>query len=453
MLKTLLCAAITIFAFEVSWAGGNCLDTDRVQNEVFSIFTVKSEDSNLKFDACDSKNILRKFAQAILFIKDTPAEKIPAELDLELQDSNPYSYFAARIKTVVFDSVGESRCGTTTMAYVLSDEENTLHVCPYLNIFDMLTMASTLIHESRHIEGYPHSRCQHGTMAIGGGFACDKDYHDYRGSYAVGTLFEARLAISPSSNPVVKLQARSRAVVSLLERFNKLPLDMKTGALLQAADGDVYFYDGEQSQVIMQVPADSILTTRTSLPTFFDSASAQVKSFVYGLGFVETAGEYAQSFRSNYSAQDRTELVDVSYSGDYSCLLFKTKIICGADADPDKELSLGDIQPRQFLSTSNSVMVQKDILYIATAEGDLYPLPMYWKDFQKMKNSDLKKSLTVQNLVSLGPLPGQGEIAVTLTGKALILSNRSWMAPLGLPQVPFRKVFAPYYWSKKLETF
>ncbi|MNL32468.1 hypothetical protein D3C87_1543210 [compost metagenome] len=178
-----------------------------------------------------------------------------------------------------------------------------------------------------------------------------------------------------------------------------------------------------------------------------------MKSFVYGLGFVDTAGDYAQSFRSSYSAQDRENLIDVSYSGDYSCLLFKTKIICGADADPDRELALGDIEPVQFLSSGNSVMVQKDILYIATADGDLYPLPMYWKDFQKMKSEGLRKSLTVQNLVSLGPLGGQGEIAVTMTGKALVLSDRSWTAPKGLPQVPFRKVFAPYYWSKKLETF
>jgi hypothetical protein len=225
--------------------------------------------------------------------------------------------------------------------------------------------------------------------------------------------------------------------------------------LLQTAKGAVLFYDGEQVTELMQVPENSILTTRSSLPTFFDRINAQVQSYIFGGAFIKTAGEYAESFRLKYSASQRESLLDVSYTGDYSCLLFKDKIRCGADADPDIEISLGDLDPVQFLSSSNSVLVQKNALNIATRDGAVYNLPVYWDDLRNKQASALTLDPVVRNLVSLGPWNDNQEIAVTVDGKVLTYSDldQSWNQVEGLPAEPFQKLMAPYYWSPRLDQF
>jgi hypothetical protein len=455
MFKTLLGIILFICSYSQAQAVDSCLDASRVQAEVFSQFHITTQDKSLKYDNCADSNILRKFAEALLFLKDVPVGLAPADLDLGILGTSPFGFFTDRISNIVFDAKTNSRCGNSVMAYVLSGEKATMHICPYLNQFDAFTMSGTLVHEARHVEGFSHARCKHGLMAVTGSAACDPDYQDYKGSYATGTEYEIKISYSTAVNPMLRQQARSRAVVGLLERYNELPLGMKTGALLQTAKGAVLFYDGEQVTELMQVPENSILTTRSSLPTFFDRINAQVQSYIFGGAFIKTAGEYAESFRLKYSASQRESLLDVSYTGDYSCLLFKDKIRCGADADPDIEISLGDLDPVQFLSSSNSVLVQKNALNIATRDGAVYNLPVYWDDLRNKQASALTLDPVVRNLVSLGPWNDNQEIAVTVDGKVLTYSDldQSWNQVEGLPAEPFQKLMAPYYWSPRLDQF
>ena len=250
-------------------------------------------------------------------------------------------------------------------------------------------------------------------------------------------------------------QARSRAVVGLLERFNELPLEMKTGALLQNTQGQVLFFDGEDATEIMQVPVNSILTTRSSLPTFFDRLNAQVQSYIFGGTFIQTAGEYADIFRRKFSATDREELLDVSYVGDYSCLLFKDKIRCGADSDADVEFSLQGLDPVQLISSSSSVLVESYALNIAMRDGRVYALPAMWKDLQKMAGSELKPTTKLRNVVSLGPWKADQEIAVTTAGKVVLYvgPDKPWQTVEALSTQSFQKLMAPYFWSPKLDQY
>jgi hypothetical protein len=443
------------FACSQALAADSCLDAARVEAEIFSQFHIVTEDPKIKYDNCATDNILRKFAEALLFLKDVHVGQAPADLDLGILGSNPFGFFTDRISTVIFDARTNRRCSSSVMAYVLSGDKATMHVCPYLNQFDAFTMSSTLVHEARHVEGYNHARCNHGLMAVTGSAACDPDYQDYKGSYATGTEYEIKISYSTEVSDLLRQQARSRAVVGLLERFNKLPLGMKTGALLQTDKGSVLFFDGEQATEIMRVPQDSILTTRSSLPTFFDRLNAQVQSYIFGGVFITTAGEYAESFRRKFSAQERTDLLDVSYSGDYSCLLFKDKIRCGADSDPDVEISLAGLDPVQFVSSPNSVLVPKNALNIATRDGAIYNLPVYWADLQKLPQGALPLDPDLKNVVSLGPWLANQEIAVTTDGQVMVYTpdNRSWNKAQNLPQESYLKLMAPYYWSPRLEQF
>lgn len=440
-------------ASSVAQAADSCLDAARVESEIFSQFHVVIEDPKVKYDNCANDNILRKFAEALLFLKDVQVGLAPDDLELGLVGTSPFGFFTDRISTVIFDAKSNRRCGALTMAYVLSNDKATMHICPYLNQFDAFTMSSILVHEARHVDGFSHARCDHGLMAVTGSAACDPNYQDYKGSYATATEYEIKISYSPEVSGLLRQQARSRAVVGLLERFNELPLEMKTGALLQTSKGAVLFFDGEKATQILQVPEDSILTSRSSLPTFFDRLNAQVQSYIFGGSFISTAGEYADIFRRKFSAQDRANLLDVSYTGDYSCLLFKDKIRCGADADPDVEMTLANIEPVQFLSSSNSVLVQNNSLNIATRDGALYNLPVFWKDLQKLAGTPLPRDPQIKNLVSLGPWKTHQEIAVTTDGQVMVFSasDKTWNKAQGLPSESFQKLMAPYYWSPRLD--
>jgi hypothetical protein len=453
MFKTLFGIILIVLLNSAAQAADSCLDTSRVNSEIFNQFDIVTEDSNIKYDNCADDNIIRKLAEALLFLKDVRVGMIPDDLDLGILGTSPFGFFTDRISTIVFDAKSNNRCGSSVMAYVLSGEKATMHICPYLNQFDAFTMSSTLVHEARHVNGFSHARCKHGLMAVTGSAACDPNYHEYKGSYATGTEYEIKISYSPEVSGLLRQQARSRAVVGLLERFNELPLGMKTGALLQTTQGTVLFFDGEQATELLQVPENSILTSRSSLPTFFDRANAQVQSYIFGGVFVNTAGEYADSFRRKFSAQERADLLDVSYTGDYSCLLFKDKIRCGADADPDIEMNLSGIDPVQFLSSPNSDLVQKNALNIATHDGAIYNLPVFWKDLQKMTGKSLPRDPYLKNLVSLGPWIDNQEIAVTTDGQVMIFSaeSKSWMKAEGLPAESFQKLMAPYYWSPRLD--
>lgn len=455
MFKRLVGVFTFLFAFSGAHAADSCLDANRVQDEVFGQFQIITENQDLKYDNCKEANLLRKFAEAILFLKDIPVSMAPADLDLGILGTSPFEFFTKRISTVVFDAKTNRRCGTSTMAYVLSGEKATLHICPYLNQFDAFTMSSTLVHEARHVEGYSHARCDHGLMAVTGSAACDPNYERYKGSYAVGTEYEIKISFSPAVSGLLQQQARSRAVVGLLERFNELPLEMKTGALLQNTQGQVLFFDGEDATEIMQVPVNSILTTRSSLPTFFDRLNAQVQSYIFGGTFIQTAGEYADIFRRKFSATDREELLDVSYVGDYSCLLFKDKIRCGADSDADVEFSLQGLDPVQLISSSSSVLVESYALNIAMRDGRVYALPAMWKDLQKMAGSELKPTTKLRNVVSLGPWKADQEIAVTTAGKVVLYvgPDKPWQTVEALSTQSFQKLMAPYFWSPKLDQY
>lgn len=455
MFKTLFGIILILLVNSAAQAADSCLDAARVEAEIFSQFQIVTEDSKIQYDNCDDGNILRKFAEALLFLKDTQVGAAPADIDLGILGNSPFGFFTDRISTVVFDAKANRRCASSVMAYVLSNEKSTMHICPYLNQFDAFTMSSTLVHEARHVEGYSHARCAHGLMAVTDSAACDPNYHQYKGSYATGTEYEIKVSYSPEVSGLIRQQARSRAVVGLLERFNELPLGMKTGALLQTTKGAVLFFDGEKATEIMQVPAGSILTSRSSLPTFFDRIGAQVQSYIFGGVFVSTAGEYADTFRRKFSAQEREELLDVSYTGDYSCLLFKDKLRCGADTDADVEISLAGLEPVQFLSSTNSILVEKNALNIATRDGAVYNLPVFWKDFQQMPGKTLPRDPDLKNVVSLGPWQNNQEIVVSTDGRVLLFSGRQkpWGKVEGLPLETFEKLIAPYYWSPRLDEF
>ncbi|WP_413290545.1 hypothetical protein [Bdellovibrio sp. HCB337] len=414
-------------------------------------------------DRCDSAALLPRLVKAVKFMDDLNASKNPQSPSIVVREGAG-NYFKKRIARIVIEGKDAFNCPSGVIAYVYRMEQDIMHICTegIENYNSPLMVSSVLIHEARHTEGYTHVHCTHGMYrksdndASGSG-SCD-DTFETQGSYGVATGFLAEIAKS-STNPAQRQQARSTVVVDMIQRFNKLPLELKVGMVVQTSEGVVSFYDGTSRQNLIQVGnADTVMTSRLDLPTFFDP-SGFVKSYAFSKTLIETQGGYAKDYVTSYTPAERNSLKDAYYGilHDYSCLLFDQKLRCGDNfaSAPDIDVSLRDIRPIQFLISDKSKYVNNEVLYISAEDGYLYPLPAKWADFKAWaatgKLTPSSKAFNWKSLVSFDQ--GQTEFAVDLKGNLEYKSSNGFfwrnVKPYNDDQI--QKVISPFFWSKKLE--
>lgn len=414
-------------------------------------------------DLCDSTSLTHRLAKAVNFMNELNAYQDPSSSSIVTREGAG-NYFKKRIASIEIEPTDEYNCAPGVIAYVYQIEKDVMHICSdgMANFESAMMMSYVLIHEARHTDGFHHVPCTHGAnrksdKSQSGGDSCDTSY-EQQGSYGVAAGFMAEIA-KFSTDPVQKQQARSTYVVDLVQRFNKLPLDVKPGLIAQTNEGEISFFDGAEKFPLLQLGnPKAVLTMRSDLPTFFDPLGS-VKSFVFAQDLIDTKGGYAKDYVVAYSQSERESLKDVYYGSlhDYSCLLFADKLRCGdnfAD-DEDIDFQLKDIRPIQFLISENSALVNNEVLYIVADNGHLYPLPAKWQDFKAWsKNGSLTPSSQPYNLLSLVSIDKTNqEFAVEFSGRLIKLSpkTKSWSPVKEFKNDRFQKLTAPFFWSKKLE--
>lgn len=416
-------------------------------------------------DLCDPASLIQRLAKAVDFINELNAYQDPHSPSVISREGAGH-YFKKRIARIEIEPKNSPHCSPGVIAYVYRLEKEVMHICSggISNFESPLMMSYILLHEARHIDGFSHVPCTHGTHRKSdaedrdGSGSCDSTY-EYQGSYGVAAGFMGEIA-KFSQDPVQRQQARSTLVVDLIQRFNELPLDIKPGLLAQTNEGEISFFDGSQRTSLLKLPHPQVLLTlRGDLPTFFDP-DGSVTSFVFSPTLIETKGDYAWNYAKSYSYSERQSLKDVYYGDlhDYSCLLFDSKIRCGDNFanDPDIEISLGSLQPLQFLISENSVLVNKETLYIATAEGALYPLPPTWSDFkiwsQEARWESSAEKFYLSSLVSIAP-NNSLEYAVDFSGRLMKFTPRTkkWSEVEEFKGAQLQKIVGPFFWSQKLE--
>ena len=123
------------------------------------------------------------------------------------------------------------------------------------------------------------------------------------------------------------------------------------------------------------------------------------------------------------------------------------------------DVPLNNIHPLQFLMSEDSVLVNNEVLYIVAEDGYLYPLPMKWNEFKAWsKNGSLTQSSKEYNLLSLVSIDkSKTEYAIDFNGRLLKLNPKSnpklnsWTPVPEFKNNHYRKLTAPFFWSKKLE--
>jgi hypothetical protein len=266
-------------------------------------------------DLCNAGDIASRLVRTNEYMKALNSFQNPMSSSIVFREGAS-NYFTKRIKEIVIEPAPEKpspddTCPPGVIAYVYMPEKDVMHICTagFLRFDTLYMMTYVLVHEARHTEGYGHVDCNHGPYSKSEGdgsmlAACDANYES-QGSYGIGAGFLLEVAKN-STNPVEKQDARSRAVVDMVQRFNKMPLGIKPGLVAQSQSGEISFFEGAKREPLTQIEnPESKMTFRMGLPTFFDPLAGTVLTYSYQADLSEGEGEYAKNYVALYNSSEQ----------------------------------------------------------------------------------------------------------------------------------------------------
>ncbi|MGZ3773399.1 MAG: hypothetical protein ACXVCY_02870 [Pseudobdellovibrionaceae bacterium] len=431
----------------------------------YSIFTYDNsseqwaEKKSIPF--CDNEDTTNNLAKGLRFL-----HQVQTGFDAENGGSlssriAPETYFKNRISIFQIETEKTSElCNPGQLmvaAYVQQGQGPIMHVCT--NAFKgqtPLVASEIMVHEARHIDGFSHVFCAQGWLASRDDKsgkrtgACDESF-ELQGSYGVETNYLLQV-YQRVADPVVKQEARSLAVLALIERFNKLPLDLQSGALIQSAKGELSFFDGKTKQTVLDKSGKlQISTMREDVLTLFDR-NGTVGLFYYSPKLAPVDDGVVKTYNKNLSVEERAEVLDIYYSNEFSCMLLKGFVSCATENDTFW-FQFNSIEPVQFVKTHKSALLSDDSLYIAASDKHLYKLPKTAVEFRKVTSEEQLEKSQRFNIMSLAPGFGSDELGVSLDGKLYNYSpkQKNWTEVGPYKGEKNLKVISPYLWSKVLQ--
>lgn len=445
----------------------DCLDEAVYRKEVNSSFKFLTQDRKMPFRNCDPENIYTKVARAILWLKENNTRaSTSAVLKSKLLESGPFEYFRKHVGTLVFHP-SKGSCAETTQifAYVVIGEGRVIHICPRLAKMTMHQIASTLIHEARHVDGPRHVTCANGQLKGRAGL-CDSSL-EQEGSYGAEVEFLNRLSRDEKINAAVRAAAKSEILANLFMRYNKRPLKIRSMALLQKDNGELSLIDGS-SRTQMSGPSigyspRQVLSDRWGQPSLFDPDRNETLSYAFSKGWVQTLGTIAQRYREEFSQTERSEFQDVIYSNisdfDHGCILFRAMLECQENKTDGRKVSipLPSATAKGFVRSAWNDWNSKSLhhpLHLKTTDGLYYQIPIKFAQLEKAKElRNLKITKVTADVAGIGWWSEGSELILNTDGEVQVYSLKTkTLSPLPeLKGERFKKILSPFYWSPLLE--
>lgn len=282
----------------------------------------------------------------LMFMRETAFNssmpKSPDELFSGRFASGWYQYFIGRITDISI----QSQCQKGVGAYVFMFG-TTMYVCPMLlsDNFTALDRASVMMHEARHIDGFPHMTCTRGARKGLQG-ACDKKISD-GGSYAVSVETYAQIAAyAPNVHPAIKAYARSAGVTYADEAFETpVRIERQSRLIMLSTNGEFRALDlagGVHETALGQSPALGRISMRAQHMVLYPEDKTQPAKYVFARNegdIQQTAGDIAVEYNS-LTPQQRGEWVDVHLAAQWSAKVKKNTITVGCDPRSDATTDL-----------------------------------------------------------------------------------------------------------------
>lgn len=288
-----------------------------------------------------------------------------------------YSYFIGRINDLSI----QSNCAKGVGAYVFMFG-NTMYVCPMLlsDNFTALDRASVMMHEARHIDGFPHMTCTRGARQGLQG-ACDRRISE-GGSYAVTVETYAQIAAyAPNVHPAMKAYARSSAVVYADEAFeNVVSINRSSQLMLLTTHGEFHSLSlagGVTTQKLGNAPTLGRIVMRGQHMILYPEDRSQPAKYVFARNegdLQQGAGDIAMEYNALTPAQ-RGDWLDVHIGAQWSARVMKTKVKIGCDprSDSATEINTGAETPVALIYPNGYDRALKNA-HLAMSSGKVFEL-------------------------------------------------------------------------------
>jgi len=351
------------------------------QAEMKAIASHFTQFSNLaRADFCNDNSQNWHLVSSIVFMRKTQFSETMKPSQDELFSGrfskNWYGYFIGRINRLnVVDD-----CPKGVIAYVTGFGDKVMYTCPaaLTNNFSSLDRASVMMHEARHIDGFPHITCTKGARKGLQG-ACDVKIAD-GGSYAVTVETYAQLAkFAEGIHPALKTYAKLSAVIYADEAFeNPVKIKRSENLLVLANTLDFYSVDVQKNEIkkLGKTSAPGRIVRKGQQMIIFPDDKTLKAQYV----FSNDAGELNQSpsdFVTEYNAQNpgqKANLVDLHVGAQWSARIYKNKVslICNPRSFEIKDIQLPNSLTATGLIYPEGYARDKYTVLLTTENGEVF---------------------------------------------------------------------------------
>ncbi len=334
-IKGWFCAALMAAAGgNVFAAGSTCVPRAEMQTiaQHFNQFNTLAG-ADYCYDGSQTANLI----QALEFMRTTKYASTMNNSTDELFSGtfaqDWWTYFIGRINDIQI----QSSCPKGVGAFVYSFG-NTMYVCPMLltDSFAALDRTSVMMHEARHIDGFPHITCAHGPRTGLQG-ACDQQISDH-GSYAVTVETYAQLAAYATDiHPALRAYAASSAVVYADEAFETpAHVDRQPNFLVLTNSKEFYRLPADGSSNLQRLgdaPALGHIVSRAQHLILYPDDKALPAKYIFSKNegeIQQAAGDIAVEYNGQ-TPQQRAELVDVHIGAQWTVRVYHNHLLFVCD--------------------------------------------------------------------------------------------------------------------------
>lgn len=330
---------------------------------------------------CDDGSEGWRILAALMFLREIrfeSSERSRDELFSGRFAGNWYEYFARRINYLEL----LPECRKNVGAYVRIGGDPTMYICP-MALTDQISavdLAGIMMHEARHMDGFPHIDCTRGPRRQLPG-ACDERISD-GGSYAVTVETYAQIArYATGLHPAQRAYARAAAVYFADEAFeHPVRVARKSQWLLLTSLLDLYLFDAKSGELSEagRVHTFGKIIRRGIHMILFPEDRNQPAEFVFGNG----AGRLVQSppeFVKDYNAQtpsQRAELVDLHLATQWHARVYRNRVTMGCDplSESTVDVNLPDGQRAKVLIYPEGYRRDANNVHLLTESSEVVEL-------------------------------------------------------------------------------
>lgn len=324
----MLCSCATAYAVEKDL----CLSQHLVKS-MLSHFDITAMDEANKetkkyteADRCD-KDSFKKTILALEEIKNVSDKEIKSDPDEK--SINFFAFIKEKIKKITLTSADSNMCDFNEVGVVFDTEkpDKIIRLCILNGKSSISQLATIIVHEARHMDGYKHVKCSHGLYKSLSYPECDVSYEE-QGSHAYALSYMIRLHnILKDKNE--KFKIRRQVTQSVEYSFNNAPFGLKKGGLMLDSRNRILFDDGSHISVIKEFK-DNITSLVINLGyplVLHEDGSIEAYTFSDEWNFV--AGPLIDTYQK-LDKDTRSKILDTYIDDQETCFLFPSKIMCAA---------------------------------------------------------------------------------------------------------------------------